>query len=108
MTRPAVSAWWAAGRAAAVLAVLVLFGAWWSRQKLPDFHVDQRLRLQLENTKNLLDHFGKRFWDVTKFMLGQQARFDEPALSFDLHTPPNEACAGQIRRVRQLELVVPH
>jgi len=46
VTRPAVSAWWAAGRLAAVLAVLVLFGVWWSRQKLPDFRVDQRVRLQ--------------------------------------------------------------
>ena len=55
-----------------------------------DEEVHQRLKLQLEDTKAQLDRFSKRFWSITRFILGKRANFDEPALAFDLEQPPRE------------------
>ena len=55
-----------------------------------DEEVHQRLKLQLEDTKAQLDRFSKRFWSITRFILGKRANFDEPALTFDLEQPPRE------------------
>jgi len=55
-----------------------------------DEDVHQRLRLELENAKAQLDRFGERFWSVTRFVLGERARFDDEALAFDLEQPPRE------------------
>ena len=55
-----------------------------------DEEVHQRLKLQLEDTKAQLDRFSKRFWSITRFILGKRANFDETALAFDLEQPPRE------------------
>lgn len=56
-----------------------------------DEDVHQRLRMQLENARDRLDRFGKRFWDLTRTMLKDRATFDENTLTFDLHTPPDDS-----------------
>lgn len=53
-----------------------------------DEDVHQRLRMQLADAKAQLDRFGKRFWALTRFMLHEQACFDDQALAFDLSRPP--------------------
>lgn len=53
-----------------------------------DEDVHERLRLQLEDAKAQLDRVGKRFWDLTKFILNERARFDDALLAFDLDSPP--------------------
>ncbi|MCX7013250.1 MAG: SNF2-related protein [Candidatus Sumerlaeota bacterium] len=55
-----------------------------------DEDVHQRLRLQLDDAKAQLDRVGRRFWSVTRFILGERARFDDEALAFDLHQPPRD------------------
>lgn len=49
-----------------------------------DEDVHERLRLQLDDAKSLLDRFSKRFWMLTRFMLYAKAQFDDAALTFDL------------------------
>ena len=53
-----------------------------------DEDVHQRLRLRLEDARAQLDRFGRRFWDLTGYMLAGLARFDDDALAFDLQKPP--------------------
>lgn len=53
-----------------------------------DEDVHQRLRIQLSDAKAQLDRFGKRFWALTQFMLQDQARFEDTALTFDLLKSP--------------------
>ena len=53
-----------------------------------DEDVHQRLRVQLADAQAQLDRVGRRFWSLTRFMLADRARFDEPALAFDLDRPP--------------------
>jgi len=61
-----------------------------------DEDVHQRLRMQLADAKAQLDRFGKRFWALTRFMLQDQARFDDETLAFDLDRPPRpEIAAGR-------------
>jgi len=55
-----------------------------------DEDVHQRLRLQLADARAQLDRVGQRFWSITRFMLAERARFDDPALAFDLERPPRE------------------
>jgi len=55
-----------------------------------DEDVHQRLRLQLADAKAQLDRVSRRFWDLTRFMLAERARFDEAELAFDLDRPPRE------------------
>lgn len=53
-----------------------------------DEDVHERLRIQLEDAKAQLDRVGKRFWDLTKFILNDRAGFDDASLVFDLFEPP--------------------
>jgi len=65
-----------------------------TRQKLFehfDEDVHQRLRLQLADAKAQLDRVGQRFWSLTRFVLHDNARFDDAALAFDLDRPPQSA-----------------
>jgi hypothetical protein len=55
-----------------------------------DEEVHQRLRLQLEDARQQLDQFGRRFWTLTRFILNDRARFDDEHLVFDLDRPPRE------------------
>lgn len=54
-----------------------------------DEDVHERLRLQLESTKAQLDRFGRRFWNLTRFMLDGRANFHDHELVFDLNHPPH-------------------
>jgi superfamily II DNA or RNA helicase len=56
-----------------------------------DEDVHQRLRLQLADAKAQLDRVSKRFWLVTRYVLADQARFDDEMLSFDLDRPPRQS-----------------
>ncbi|MFZ4525800.1 MAG: SNF2-related protein [Chlorobium sp.] len=61
-----------------------------------DEDVHQRLRMQLNETKAQLDRFSQRFWLLTRFMLDDDARFDDDALAFDLQrTPSREILTGR-------------
>ncbi len=62
-----------------------------TRQMLLEFfdeEIHQRLRLQLEGTKQQLDRFGKQFWMLTKHVVGEHADFDDEDLSFLLRSSP--------------------
>ena len=53
-----------------------------------DEDVHDRLRVQLDETRQRLDWVGRMFWQLTKYILGDLATFDGAALAFDLrHTP---------------------
>ncbi|MCX7357097.1 MAG: SNF2-related protein, partial [Alphaproteobacteria bacterium] len=54
-----------------------------------DDDVHQRLRIKLADAKAQLDRVGQRFWSLTRFILDDSARFDDPALAFDLMRPPS-------------------
>lgn len=61
-----------------------------------DEDVHERLKIQLEDAKAQLDRVGKRFWDLTKFILDERASFDDATLAFDLERPPtNEIEKGR-------------
>lgn len=53
-----------------------------------DEDVHARLRLQLDSARAQLDHVGRLFWMLTRYMLRETAHFAEPNLSFYLHTLP--------------------
>jgi exonuclease VII large subunit len=53
-----------------------------------DEDVHQRLKMQLENAQQQLDHFGKRFWHLTEYVLQDRAIFNQTQLLFDLNSPP--------------------
>ncbi len=53
-----------------------------------DEDVHERLRLQLADARARLDRVGRRFWELTRFVLGAKARFDDAALAFDLTASP--------------------
>lgn len=52
-----------------------------------DAEVHERLRVQKQNTLSHLNQFSRRFWDLTRHVLAEQAWFDEAQLSFDLPAP---------------------
>lgn len=53
-----------------------------------DEDVHARLRVNLDGAQAQLDRVGRMFWNVTQFILNQQADFDEQALSFYLPESP--------------------
>lgn len=53
-----------------------------------DEDVHERLRVKMADTKAQLDRVSKRFWAVTRFILDERARFDDPLLAFQLMDPP--------------------
>ncbi len=55
-----------------------------------DEDVHERLRLRLADAQAQLDRVGKRFWALTRYMLADRARFEDAALTFELHRPPRE------------------
>jgi len=54
-----------------------------------DEDVHARLKLHLDQTRQHLDRLSKIFWDLTRFILAGQARFDEQELSFELNPLPD-------------------
>ncbi len=59
------------------------------RQLLENFdaEVHDRLRLQLQDTRSHLDRFSRRFWDLSRHVLGERVCFDHERLTFDLKSP---------------------
>jgi ERCC4-related helicase len=58
-----------------------------------DEEIHERLRLQLEGTKERLDRFGRMFWRLTKHALAQRAEFDDTSLTFRLQDSPVETAS---------------
>ncbi len=52
-----------------------------------DEDVTARLRMQLSNAREQLDMMGRMFWILTRYVLRQQAEFDDDGLTFDLRSP---------------------
>lgn len=53
-----------------------------------DEDVHQRLRVQLDETKQQLDRFGSMFWRLTEFVLDGKADFDDNVAAFKLSSSP--------------------
>jgi hypothetical protein len=53
-----------------------------------DEDVHARLKMELADTQNRLDAFGQRFWNLSKHVLGDHAKWHDKAHSFDLVKPP--------------------
>jgi superfamily II DNA or RNA helicase len=69
-----------------------------------DEDVHQRLRMRLNDAKDQLDRFGKRFWSLTRFMLVDRARFDDDKLVFDLErSPVEEATVGRYHLISKIQ-----
>jgi len=54
-----------------------------------DEDVHGRLKMRLTDARTNLDRIGRLFWTLTRFILADQAAFDDTALTFDLERPPN-------------------
>jgi len=55
-----------------------------------DEDVHERLRMRLADARAQLDRVGRRFWSLTRYVLADQACFDDCAFTFDLVRPPRE------------------
>jgi superfamily II DNA or RNA helicase len=55
----------------------------------PDVH--DKLKVREENTKETLDRISRLFWSLTRYMLRDQATFDDARLTFYMHAPPENA-----------------
>ena len=61
-----------------------------------DEDVHARLKVNLAGTQERLDRIGKMFWQLTQFVLNENAEFDNHAFTFKLHTSPvNDISPGQ-------------
>jgi hypothetical protein len=58
-----------------------------------DEDVHDRLKLRLNTAREQLDKFSKRFWDISKKILEEDANFDDTNLSFILQKTPHEKIA---------------
>ena len=54
-----------------------------------DEDVHQRLRFKLDETRTTLDRVSREFWAVTRFILKDQADFDDQTLTFTLQSSPD-------------------
>ena len=65
-----------------------------------DRDVHTRLKVNLDETREMLDHIGARFWELSKYVLADIADFHERNLQFDLHRSPSpEIKTGPYRLV---------
>ncbi len=55
-----------------------------------DEDVHERLRLQLEGTREVLDRVGRMFWTLSRYVLRNRAEFEDGDASFVLRDPPVE------------------
>lgn len=61
-----------------------------------DEDVHERLKLRLDSTREQLDKFSKRFWNLTRHILKDSAQFSEDTLSFHLiQSPKPEIAPGK-------------
>ncbi|MBA4384769.1 MAG: ATP-dependent helicase [Anaerolinea sp.] len=69
-----------------------------------DEDVHSRLKANLMNTRERLDWFSHMFWVVTKFILAEQARFDDRELTFQIPAPGmNEFLPGKYHLISKVE-----
>lgn len=55
-----------------------------------DEDVHERLRLQLEGTREVLDRVGRMFWALSRYVLRDRAEFEDAGATFRLHEPPTD------------------
>lgn len=65
-----------------------------------DEDVHDRLKLRLDEAEARLDKLGRWFWGVTRYALGERARFDEQAHAFSLRQPPQGIAPGRYQLIR--------
>jgi superfamily II DNA/RNA helicase len=53
-----------------------------------DEDVHGRLKMRLSDARNNMDRIGRLYWSLTRFILADNAAFDDTALTFDLERPP--------------------
>lgn len=54
-----------------------------------DEDVHERLKFELAEAQLRIDAFSRRFWVLSKYVLGDRAEWDDQAMTFDLGQPPN-------------------
>lgn len=54
-----------------------------------DEDVHGRLKMRLNDARSNMDRISRLYWTLTRFILADRATFDDEALTFDLHQPPN-------------------
>ncbi|MBL8883738.1 MAG: DEAD/DEAH box helicase family protein [Hyphomicrobium sp.] len=73
-----------------------------------DEDVHARLKLRLAETSAQLDAVGKKFWNLTKFVLNEHAAFDDEQLHFDLATSPQpDISTGRYHLITKSRSVAP-
>lgn len=73
-----------------------------------DEDVHSRLKGRLSDAEVTLDRIGKQFWTLTRFILSNDASFDDPALAFDLQRPPGDAFrAGRYHLISKTQQNIP-
>jgi len=55
-----------------------------------DEDVHERLRLQLNDTREVLDRVGRMFWTLSRYVLRDRAAFEDSEATFVLRDPPAE------------------
>jgi len=53
-----------------------------------DEDVHGRLKMRLSDARTNMDRIGRLYWSLTRFILADNAAFDDTALTFDLERPP--------------------
>ena len=56
-----------------------------------DAEVHDRLKMNMDKSREYLDRYARMLWYVTKHELGKLAKFDDDYLSFNLKAPPSGA-----------------
>lgn len=66
---------------------------WAKRQLLETFDEDvhTRLKVRLDDARAQLDKVGARFWELSRYILANHARFDDTDYSFELLYAPQES-----------------
>lgn len=59
-----------------------------------DEDVHERLKMELADTKNRLDSVGKRFWSLSRHVIGERAAWRDEDHSFLLNLSPTDAARG--------------
>jgi hypothetical protein len=73
-----------------------------------DEDVHDRLRVQLDDARARLDHMGRLFWALSRYLLRDRAEFDDDDLAFDLHSPPlPELPRGRYHLISKTQANVP-
>lgn len=72
-----------------------------------DADVHERLRVPEGEAQARMNRMEALFWSLTRWALGDAARFDDGRLAFDLHAPSAGAPPGRYERVRRTGNRVP-